>query len=75
MNVGSIVFWRDNKLQRHRFWEVRSILLGAEGQESLIAIRSLNYEPGTDHTGIPIPELLVPECLVRGLVFNREGAA
>ncbi|MFG6591266.1 hypothetical protein [Sulfitobacter sp. 1A12157] len=75
MNVGSIIFWRDNKFGHHRFWEVRSILLGAEGQESLIGIRSLNYEPGTDETGSPIPELMVPECLIRGLVFNREGAA
>lgn len=73
MAPGDIVFWRDSQFQRHRFWLIQSVLLGAEGHESLVTIRSLNFEPGHNEDGLPQPWLIVPEVLLRGMVYSRTG--
>lgn len=70
----------------HR-WRVRSVCLGAVGQESLIEMESLTHSPGYGaEFPAAMPIVVVPEVLVRslviedvgeqfGLVSSRQGAA
>lgn len=75
MNVGSIVLWRDAKSGQTRAWQVEACLYGAEGQESLIRLRTMFQKPGRDEDGAYHDTVLVPEPLLRGLeTFSRVEA-
>lgn len=65
--VGDILLWRDREFGVNRAWEVDAILLGAEGHESLVRLRSMFMKPGHDESGDVQATVLVPECLLRGL--------
>lgn len=57
----------------HR-WRVRSVCLGAVGQESLIEMESLTHSPGYGaEFFVPMPIVIVPEVLVRSLVIEDVG--
>ena len=65
MNVGDVVYYRDEKCGCHRFYEVLSICLGGTGQEGLIELQCLNETPGHDVNGKLIETTWVPEPLLR----------
>lgn len=74
MKPGDILLWRDEKFGVHRAWKVLSVLLGGEKSESLIEMQAMFETPGHDVTGKPVPTVLVPEVLTRGLtIFNSDG--
>ena len=57
----------------HR-WRVLSVCLGALGQESLIEMESLTHSPGIGaEFAVPMPIVIVPEVLVRGLTIEDVG--
>lgn len=64
MTPGDIIFWRDEKLGHHRFWEIKGVFLGAVGQESLIELRSLTEKAGDTYGGLH-ETTFVPEPLLR----------
>jgi hypothetical protein len=68
MKPGDIAMWRDDLYGHHRLWEIKGVFLGAEGQESLVAIQSLSEKPGAAYDNA-MPVLYVPEPLLRGLTF------
>lgn len=70
MKPGDLIFWEDDGFGLNRFWRVESVILGAVGTEDLVRIRSLTHLPGLDEEGQRQPTMLVPECLVRGLVYE-----
>ena len=72
MKPGDIICWTDKKYGRHRFWRVESVILGTENSESLVRIASLSERPGCDEDGARQQTLLVPEVLLRGLVYQPE---
>ncbi|SDQ98630.1 hypothetical protein SAMN05519103_00313 [Rhizobiales bacterium GAS113] len=65
MKPGDIVFWRDDKFGHHRFWEILGVFLGAEGQEGVIELKSLNYRPAHSHVARVHETTFVPEPLLR----------
>ena len=67
MKPGDIVFYRDTKFGKHRFWEIEGIYLGASGQEGLIGLRSLDRSPGVVGTLGELSVVYVPEPMVRNL--------
>lgn len=69
MQTHDIVFFKDEKCGRHRFWEILGIYLGAEGQESLVQLRSLSERPGKDGRGTEWDTTTVPECLLRNVAI------
>lgn len=76
MQVGSIVLWRDAKFGVNRAWTIEAVLLGAEGQESLVRLRSMFMRPGIDEDGVTHETVVVPEVLIRNLeVFEPRRAA
>lgn len=76
MQVGSIVLWRDAKFGVNRAWTVEAICLGADGQESLVRLRSMFMKPGVDEDGVHHETVVVPEVLIRNLeVFEPRQAA
>src|SRR5271166_3774454 len=82
MKPDDILLYRDTIFGHHRFWEIISVCLGAEKQEGLIELKSLNYTPGTDTEGRRPVTTWVPEPLLRGLLIyaapaqeSRSGAA
>lgn len=68
MKPGDIVMWRDEQFGHHRFWEIKGVFLGAEGQEGLVHVESLNEKPGIAY-GNAMPSLYVPEPMLRGLTI------
>lgn len=73
MKPNDIVYFEDKKFGHHRFWRVEGVFLGAEGQESLVELRSLTERPGTSHTYHAHPTTFVPEPILRGLaVFTPD---
>jgi hypothetical protein len=75
LQPGDVLRWQCAKFPKniHR-WRVRSVCLGAVGQESLIEIESLTHSPG-DGAEFPVkmPILAVPEVLVRNLEIEDVG--
>lgn len=75
LSPGDILRWQcptypDNV---HR-WRVRSVCLGGLGQESLIEMESLTHKPGIGaEFPVPMPIVIVPEVLVRGLAIEDVG--
>lgn len=67
MKPGDIVFWRDEKFGRHRFWEIEGVFLGAEGQEGVIELRSLSERPAHSGETQEHPTTFVPEPLLRNV--------
>lgn len=67
MKTDDILVLPDFRFGRHRFWQVLSICLGAEGQEGLIELRPLTERPGVDVDGNAHKTTWVPEALVRDL--------
>lgn len=67
MKPGDMLLWRDHYNNRDRFWEVVSVLLGAEGQEGLVRLRPITDRPGFDEDGNRQDTVLVPEVLLRSL--------
>jgi len=75
MSPHDIIFWRDGKFGCHRFYEVESVHLGAEGQASVIALKPLNEKPARDIDGKVLDVMYVPEPLLRGAaIYTREVA-
>jgi|GEM_PF-5943271 len=73
MRTGDIIFYRDERFGHHRFWEVLSICLGGTGQEGLIELQCLNYEPGEDTDGKKHNTTWVPEPLLRNASVYRKN--
>ena len=77
MQVGDLIMYGDANYGHNRFWEVRSVCLGAVGQQGLIELKSLNEKPGRDTEGIRHDTTWVPECLIRDAktyrYMNREA--
>ena len=69
MKPGDIVFWRDKQFGHHRFWEIQGVFLGAEGQESLVELKSLTEKPGHAHFLDPFTTTFVPEPLLRNVTI------
>ena len=62
--------YRDDQFQRHRFWQIKSVCRGGQGQEGLVELESLPETPGDDtdeHTHVTT---WVPECLLRGRLYT-----
>lgn len=72
MNTGDLIVWRDEKFGHHRFWRVEGIYLGAEGQESLIELRSMTERPGASGAGRH-ETTCVPEPLLRNATVYTPG--
>ena len=53
-------------------WEVRAVCLGALGQESVVEVRRLGYEPPTDSDGFPTL-MHVPVQIIAALVESAPG--
>lgn len=70
MKPGDIVFKEDPIFGRHTFYEIDAVLLGAEGQESVVKIRSLSRRPADLGESGELKWMFVPEPLVRGMVFT-----
>lgn len=70
MKPGDLVLWEDKTWGHLRLWRIESVLLGAEKTESLVRMHSLSHNPGADEDGVRQPSLLVPEVLLRGLVYQ-----
>jgi hypothetical protein len=70
VSPGDIVFWRDDRFGKHRFWEIQGIYLGAEGQESIVELKNLLEKPGrvSGHT-TAFTHTFVPEPLLRHLAI------
>lgn len=67
MSPGDLIFWRDEKFGKHRFWQVEGVYLGCDGQEGLVEIRNLFEKPGVPgRTGNAVTTF-VPEPLVRNM--------
>jgi len=65
MKPSDLIFWHDDKFGKHRFYEVQGVFIGADGQESLIELRSLTERPGVAY-GKNMPDTtFVPEPLLR----------
>jgi len=76
MQVGSIVLWRDTKFGVNRAWTIEAVMLGGEGQESLVRLRSMFMRPGIDENGVTHETVVVPEVLLRNLeIFEPRQAA
>lgn len=71
MKPGDLVLKRDNKFGHHRLWEIEGVYLGAEGQESVVALRSLSHRPAHSGTDTTHETIFVPEMLIRGCIFGR----
>jgi hypothetical protein len=65
MQVGDLILYGESRYAHSRFWEVRSVCLGAVGQESLVELKAFNQNPGRDTEGILHETTWVPECLLR----------
>lgn len=65
MKPGDIIFWRDEQFGHNRFWEIQGVFLGAEGQESVVEIRSLTEKPAHSGEAREHPTTFVPEPLLR----------
>jgi hypothetical protein len=65
MQVGDLILFGESRYAHSRFFEVRSVCLGAVGQESLIELKAFNEKPGRDTEGILHETTWVPECLLR----------
>lgn len=72
MKPGDLVFWDDTQFGNHRLWRIDSVLLGAMRQESVVRLVSLSENPACDENGELQPSLLVPECLIRGMIYAKE---
>jgi len=75
LRVGDVLRWESGQTPNniHR-WRVRSICLGAIGQESLIEMESLTHSPGVGaEFHFPCPIVIVPEVLVRALMIEDIG--
>ncbi len=46
MKVHDLIVHFDAQFGRHHIWQVESVCLGAQGQESLVELRSLTEAPG-----------------------------
>lgn len=73
MKPGDIVFKPDPVFGKHQFWGIEAVALGAEGQESLVKLRSLTHRPGSFGEATDCTATLVPEMLVRGHVFTPDA--
>ncbi len=62
--VGDLIFWRDEKFGKHRFWEVQGVYLGGEEQESLIELKNLLEKPGVPGRTGNATTTFVPEPLL-----------
>jgi hypothetical protein len=71
MQVGDLIMYGDSHYGHNRFWEVRSVCLGAVGQEGLVELKSLNEKPGRDTQGVHHDTTWVPECLLRDAKVYR----
>jgi len=70
MKPGDIVFQEDTVFGRHSFYEIEGVYLGAEGQESVVTLKSLSRRDPDYWSGPKV--MAVPEVLIRGKVFARE---
>lgn len=70
MAPGDIVVWKDAKFGHHRIWTIESFLYGSTKQESLVRLTSLSHSAGNDENGQEQSSVLVPEVLIRGLVYT-----
>jgi len=76
MQIGSIVLWRDARFGVNRAWTIEAVLLGGEGQESLVRLRSMFMRPGVDEDGKTHDTVVVPEVLIRNLeIFEPRQVA
>jgi len=67
-----IVYFDGPEFGHNRIWEVRSVCLGAVGQEGLVELQSLSETPGQDTEGQRHRTTWVPEPLLRFMpVFRR----
>lgn len=69
MKPGDIVFWRDEKFGKHRFWLIEGYFLGCEGQESVVELRSLTERPGVPGSRGLLETTFVPEPLLRNVII------
>ena len=74
MSPGDIVFWRDDKFRKHRFWEIQGVYLGCSGQEGLVELKNLFEEPGVPGMTKGATTTFVPEPLIRGMVYTKENS-
>lgn len=73
MKVSDFVVLLDPKYGWHRIWEVKSIILGAEGHESLVELKSLAEKPGYDAGGNLHETTWVPEPLLRSFpIYSKQ---
>ncbi len=72
MKVHDLLVYRDNQFGHHRIWEVKSICLGAAGQESLVELESLTEKPGISTDSRTHYTTWVPEPILRQFpVFSQ----
>ena len=67
MSPGDLIFWRDEKFGKHRFWQIEGVYLGCEGQEGLVELRNLFEKPGVPGLTGNAATTFVPEPLVRNM--------
>lgn len=67
MKPGDLIFWRDDKFGKHRFWQVEGVYLGCDGQEGLVELRNLFEKPGVPGRAGNAATTFVPEPLVRNM--------
>ena len=72
MKVHDLIVYWDNQFGHHRIWEVKSICLGAAGQESLVELKSLTEKPGICTENRTHYTTWVPEPILRQFpVFSQ----
>ena len=72
MKPHDLIVWRDDKIGNLHVWEIEGVHLGAEGQESLIELRSKTHSAGVAH-GEAHMTVFVPEPLLRGRVYAKQS--
>jgi hypothetical protein len=75
LQPGDVLRWQCSHYPSnlHR-WRVKSVCIGGIGQESLIEMESLTHTPGYGaEFSVPMPIVIVPEVLVRGLMIEDVG--
>ncbi len=65
MKVYDLIVYWDNQYGHHRIWQVKSICLGALGQESLVELKSLTEKPGICTESRTHYTTWVPEPILR----------
>lgn len=72
MKPGDIVFSEDPVFGKHTFYKIEAVFIGAEGQESVVKLRSLSLAPASmSDDDRNMKYMFVPEPLVRGKVFTQ----